>query len=95
MEHEEDSPQDDAVGALGVALFFAFVAAVLMVVATYATGRKLYGAADAEVTAQIVAQACIAQFAPGEFWYRHVHVYQCATAALDTNHILTSPLGAP
>lgn len=75
--------------ALGLALLLAAAAVAIAEV----SGFQLFNdGADAEVTEQLVTQACIAQFAAGERWHRHSVVYRCATAALDTNHILTHPL---
>lgn len=81
-----------------------YVIAAGIVLALAIINGSFGDAEDAEITAKFEAEArdrkavtpcqlTIAQFGPGERWYQHQHVYECASAARELPaHILSWPL---
>lgn len=100
MGYQDETRSGNLKALAGAALLAAFTVAAAEV-----TSVQLFDeGAEAEVTATLVADALerkalrpcditVAQFGPGERWYSHHHIYECASAAREVpNHILSYPL---
>jgi putative intracellular protease/amidase len=96
--HQESTPDralTHSFSKSGLALAAVCVAAAAVVAATLYTGRPLYGSADAQAVAQFAEFnpcATIRQFGAGEAYWHHGHVYECASAMRDQQHILSYPV---